>query len=156
MPTSYTALAVVPVSPTEKRSAIWMDALASYTPAVRRTERGLSEIAINFPAVNIEQAMSTGWRLLIGTAGTLEPKSFRVLTTEDYDREIDRINLTPLPSLVSVTEAAGIIGVKRQRVQQLIDTGQLQAVRAGSTWALPRYAVEQVAAYRAAGMTVDG
>ncbi|WP_375479668.1 helix-turn-helix domain-containing protein [uncultured Jatrophihabitans sp.] len=156
MSTSFNAVAVVPVSPTRKRAEAWLETLASYSPAVGRTDRGLSELVITFPAKDMSQAVTTGWRLLLSAAGALEPGSFRVLPTDDYDREVEAVDLAPLPSLASVSEAAEIIGVSRQRVQQLIDAGQLRAVKAGSTWAVPRLEVEQIADARAAGTTVDG
>lgn len=45
-------------------------------------------------------------------------------------------------SVYSITEAASILGVSRQRVHQLIESGKLDAHKVGSTWSIYRYSVE--------------
>jgi excisionase family DNA binding protein len=51
-------------------------------------------------------------------------------------------------ALVSTTEAAELLGVSRQRVLQLVTSGQLPATKVGDTWVLPRAAVAARAAAR--------
>ncbi len=45
-------------------------------------------------------------------------------------------------------QAAEALGVSRQRVLQLIRAGQLDAVKVGDTWVVPRTAVSARAAQR--------
>jgi hypothetical protein len=112
--TDFNVIAEVGVAPTPKRAASWMDALAHYTPAVGRTARGRSELIITIPARSLEQAVTTGLAIMLKAAGQIE--RLEVLTTDEYDRRSDDV---PVPSLVGATEAAEIIGVKRQRIQQM-------------------------------------
>ena len=42
----------------------------------------------------------------------------------------------------SITEAAGILGVSRQRVHQLLQAGKLDGYKVGNTWSIYRYSVE--------------
>ena len=44
--------------------------------------------------------------------------------------------------LYSITEAAGILGVSRQRVHALVKAGQLDARKVGNTWSVYRHSVE--------------
>jgi uncharacterized protein (DUF2384 family) len=80
----YNAIAEVDVSPTENRWTHWVDALAPYSPAIGRTDRGISEIVITLPAHNLDQAVHTAWSVLIQAAGQL--CSFAVMSTAEYDR----------------------------------------------------------------------
>lgn len=50
--------------------------------------------------------------------------------------------------LLSTTQAAEVLGVSRQRVLQLVSSGQLEATKVGDTWAIPRAAVTARAAGR--------
>lgn len=45
--------------------------------------------------------------------------------------------------LMSVQEAADALGVNRQRVHQLLDTGKLDGRKVGGTWVLDRASVEE-------------
>ena len=42
----------------------------------------------------------------------------------------------------SITEAAGILGISRQRVHQLLQAGKLDGHKVGNTWNIYRYSVE--------------
>ena len=46
-----------------------------------------------------------------------------------------------IPDLVSKAEAAEILGVKHQAVQQMVDKGRLKGAKIGSTWVFSRAAV---------------
>lgn len=148
--TDYNAIGEVPINPTARRAEAWMDALASYSPAVARTERGASELVITVPAKTFDQAVTTAYAVLTRAAGQLQ--RFEVLTTAEFDRRSDDVRM---PDLVGATEAAEIIGITRQRVQQLAAIGQLQSVKVGSTYAFVRSGVEAIAAARAGGKTVN-
>lgn len=47
----------------------------------------------------------------------------------------------PTPELVSVAEAAELLGISRQRVLQKINAHQLPATRVGRDYAIPRTAL---------------
>ena len=90
--------------------------------------------------------------LLTRAAGQTD--RFGVLATAEFDRRADDVDR---PDLVGATEAAEIIGISRQRVQQMADTGALPARKVGGkSLVFPRATVEAIAAARAAGKTVDG
>lgn len=42
----------------------------------------------------------------------------------------------------SITEAAGILNVSRQRVHKMLETGKLEGRKVGNTWTVYRYSVE--------------
>lgn len=56
--------------------------------------------------------------------------------------------MSPTTSLLSVTEAASVLGVSRQRVHQIMDEGQLGFVWVGATRALDRSEVARFKATR--------
>ena len=57
--------------------------------------------------------------------------------------EYDKMNgFTPVPPLVSVSEAAVILNVSRQRVLQLIHDSSLNGIKVGNGWALLRAEVD--------------
>lgn len=136
----FNVIGEVAIAPTERRTDMWIDALANYSPAVSRTERGHSEIVITLPAATLEQAVTTGLAVLVRAAGQLS--AFTVMTTAEFDRRADDV---AVPDLISVQDAAQLIGISRQRVQQLIEAGDLPASRVGAAYALPRQAVEDFA-----------
>jgi excisionase family DNA binding protein len=49
-----------------------------------------------------------------------------------------------IPDLVSKAEAADILGVSHQAVQQMIDKGRLRGAKIGSTWVFRRAAVNEM------------
>lgn len=150
--TDYNAIAEVAVRPTSKRADAWITALAPYSPAIGRAPRGNAELVITVPAKSLEQAATTALALLLRAAGDLE--RFEVITTAEFDRRTDDV---AVPDLVGATEAAELIGITRQRVQQMASTGALPSAKVGGkSLVFPRAVVEQVAALRAAGKTVDG
>jgi len=58
--------------------------------------------------------------------------------------------MTPQPDLVTVTEAARIVGSTRGAIHHHILTRRLPAVRVGRPYLIPRAAVEQLRRDRAA------
>jgi excisionase family DNA binding protein len=69
---------------------------------------------------------------------SFKPIGLEVVPTVMWDR---RAGLTPVPSLVTVTEAAQRLGVSRQAVLERINSGSLPAVRIGTGWAIAASAV---------------
>lgn len=47
-----------------------------------------------------------------------------------------------IPDLVSKAQAAEILGISHQAVQQMVDKGRLKGAKVGSTWVFRRAAVE--------------
>jgi hypothetical protein len=54
-----------------------------------------------------------------------------------------------IPDLVSKAEAAAILGISPQAVQQMEANGRLKGAKAGTTWVFRRVVVERLAAGRA-------
>jgi excisionase family DNA binding protein len=133
----FNVIAEVGVAPTPKRAGGWMDALATYSPAVGRTARGWSEIVITVPARSLEQAVTTGLAIMLQAVGQVE--RFEVLSTAEFDRRMDDVDV---PELVGATEAAALLGVTRQRVQQMAADGSLPSVHVGKALVFPRATVE--------------
>lgn len=48
-----------------------------------------------------------------------------------------------IPDLVSLAEAADILGVSRQAVHKMVMYGRLPAAQAGTTWVIRRVVVER-------------
>jgi excisionase family DNA binding protein len=144
----FNIVAEVDINPTPKRAEGWMDALADYSPAVGRTPRGRAELIITIPARSLEQAINTGLAILSRAAGQLA--AFAVLATSDFDARSEDV---PLPQLVGATEAAEIVGVSRQRIQQMADAGQLPHTRVGNALAFPRQVVEALGRAETAART---
>jgi excisionase family DNA binding protein len=61
----------------------------------------------------------------------------RVLTTEDYDRMVDRMDAP----MLTPAQAAEQLGISRQAVHKLITTQNLAARRVGARWLVPADAV---------------
>jgi excisionase family DNA binding protein len=110
-----------------------LDVLADYSPAVGRSPFARTEVTITLPATGLRQAVATAVRVLEDAVAPHRLLSLEVLTTADFDR---RAGLTPVPALLSVTEAAQELGVSRQAVLQRIESGRLPATRVGSAWAI--------------------
>jgi excisionase family DNA binding protein len=47
-----------------------------------------------------------------------------------------------IPDLVSKAQAAEILGITHQAVQQMVDKGRLKGAKVGTTWVFRRVAVE--------------
>lgn len=148
MTTTYNAVIELDEpAPDEARATVLVDALIDYHPAVGRSLLGRLEIIMTLPAETLHQAVTTAMAVAASSTGAAV-HAVEVLPTADFDR---LHGLQPVPEMVSVTEAANLLGVSRQAVLQRIDSGSLPAERVGTAWILPRAAVAQ--AHRRA--TVD-
>jgi excisionase family DNA binding protein len=149
--TSYNAIGTVDVVPTPRRAEMWIESLVGYSPSVAPGHDGRAEITITVEAPFFEVAATTGLQLLLTrVAGSL--CVLEVMTTEEFDRRTDRIGL----DLIDTQAAAEILGVSRQRIQQLCRVGALSGVMIGNALAIPRAQVEARAARRRAeGAMVD-
>jgi excisionase family DNA binding protein len=111
-----------------------IDDLASFHPAVSTSARGWLEVRISLPAETLAQATRIA-TLVISDATGAEPIACEVMTEAEFDA---REGWAPLPQLVSVTEAAKLLGVTRQSVLERIQRGTLQGEKVGDTYVLPR------------------
>lgn len=108
-------------------------ALADYHACIGRTSpRGRPEVVLTVPADSLRQAVSTTLAVIEAAAGH-PVLVVEAMPTTEFDA---RQGFTDVPELLSVTEAAAALDVSRTRVQQLIDTHQLDAHKVGPTWAI--------------------
>jgi excisionase family DNA binding protein len=114
-------------------------ALAGYAPSVGRGPRGRAEVRVTLPADDVVQATQTAVAVVahaLTSAGHVTPVlGVEVLPADEHDR---RASVDPVPTLVSVADAAAVLGVSRQAVQQRIESGSLPATRVGRTYAIRR------------------
>lgn len=114
-----------------------VEELADFHPAISIGPRGHAEVTITLPADSLRQATVTAFAVVSVAFGE-EPVACSVMTTAEFDA---RRGFVPLPELVSVSEAAEILGISRQRVLQKIVANQLPAVRVGRDYAIPKRSV---------------
>ena len=135
MHTLYNAILELDVGP--ERAEDVVDALAAYGAAAGVTDRGHLQVVLTVSGETLVQVMQTAVAL---AAQAIEARivSARFLSTADFDA---RQGLEPLPELVSVTEAAAILGVSRQAVAQRIASGSLPGRQVGTAWVVPRAAL---------------
>lgn len=111
-----------------------LDALVDYHAVTSRSERGWVEAIITLPAENLRQATTTA--LAIAETVNVAPLlAIEVLPTDEFDA---RYGLARMPELVSVTEAALLLGVSRQAVLQRLERGTLSGSKVGDTWVVQR------------------
>jgi excisionase family DNA binding protein len=118
-----------------------VDALAGFSPVVGRDPNGQASLTFTIPATDLRAAVTTALALAADATHT-ELVGLEVITAAEFDR---RNGLEPLPALVSVTEAAQLLGVTRQAILQRLDAGTLPGERVGNAWVLQRTAVERLA-----------
>jgi excisionase family DNA binding protein len=114
-----------------------MDRLAPYHPAVGQSERGWASATISVPAETVAQAAVTACAVVAAAFGA-PALVCEVMTEREFDA---RQGWATVPDLVSVSEAAELLGVSRQRVLQRIEAKSLPATRVGRDYVIPRTAV---------------
>lgn len=133
-------LTVTPSSPVEDDDAVdvLMDAFADYHPAVgdAPASPGALQAVVTVPAHTLAQAVATA-TALAAQVGDLE--GIEVIPTEVWDRreglKIDDVEL------VSVTEAATILGLTSQAIRDRITAGTLPGRKIGRNWLVPTAAL---------------
>ncbi|TYP82021.1 helix-turn-helix domain-containing protein [Blastococcus xanthinilyticus] len=103
---------------------------------ITRSPSGRVRVVVTLQAADLRTAAPTALAIAIATGH--QPFGIEVLPTDEFYRRLDT---TPLPELLSVTQAGEALGVSRQRALQLVTGGKLQAVKVGDTWVIPRSAV---------------
>lgn len=123
---------------TEVRVDELLDQLTDYAAVISRSAFGRTVLTITVPAETLRQAATTSLAVVEAAGG--RPVAIEVMATSEYDR---RAGLQPMPELVSVTEAAELLGVSRQAVLQRLERGTLPGRKVGDTWAIARTALSR-------------
>lgn len=114
-----------------------MTALQAFHPAVGVSARGWAFATITLPGEDLQQA-SAAAAAVVQAAFDAPLLLLEVTTTDEFDA---RQGWAPVPELVSVTEAAQLLGVSRQRILQRIADRTLPGEKIGRDYAIPRGAV---------------
>lgn len=115
-----------------------VDALAPFHPAVHESPRGYLAATVTLPGATLAQATAAVIPV-VENALRAPVVAVEAMPAREFDQ---RNGFVPLPELISVTEAAELLGVSRQAVLQRIGSRSLPATRVGRDWVLPRAAVE--------------
>lgn len=119
----------------------------SFHPAVAPLAGGHLSVRVTFAAENSDAAWRTAFDVVTAAvnrrsgvgSGTM-PDFVEVMTEKAWDA---REGFVHVPDLVSVTEAAELLGVSRQRVLQMVEEGKFStATKVGSTTVIARGDVE--------------
>ncbi|WKN47168.1 helix-turn-helix domain-containing protein [Nocardioides sp. Arc9.136] len=117
-----------------------LEQLATYHAAIGTSPRGFLSATITVPAESLAQATTTALAVVSSAFGA-EPIACTVLTTAEHDA---RQGWESTPEVVSVSEAATLLGISRQAVLQRIAGKSLPATRVGRSWTVPRAAVDAI------------
>lgn len=124
----------------ERLAQDWMPALADYHAVLGAGPTGQVVIVISLPAEGLRQAASTALAVIQDVTGRTAV-SLQVMTTEDFDART-RIEPDVLPSMLSPTQAAEILGQSRQNVLLMLEQGRLAGQKVGNAWVVLASAVE--------------
>ena len=133
-------LTITPSSPVEDDDAVdvLMEAFAAYHPAVgdAPASPGAVRAVITLPAHTLAQAVATA---TAQAAQVGDLVGIEVIPTQMWDRreglKVDDVEL------VSVTEAATILGLTNQAVRDRITAGTLPGRKIGRNWLVPTAAL---------------
>lgn len=118
-----------------------LDAFMDWHAVVASAANRNIEVTISVVAEDMRQACLQSLALLSMHDSLPDACRIDVMRSSEYDK----LNgFVPVPSLVSVTEAAAILGVSRQRVLQLIHEGSLNGMKVGNGWAVSRAEVDNL------------
>ena len=111
-----------------------IDSLPGYSAAIAQSEHGWMEITLTIAADHLRQAVHMA-AVLIDSATDADLISIQAMATDEWDK---RQGLEPMPELVSVTQAAEILGVTRQAVMDRINRKTLPASKVGREYVIQR------------------
>lgn len=134
----YTA--IVELDAREGLDHLVLDFLHAYSPAVRRSALGNTEVVLTVPARDFTQLAQTTLAIL-ASASDAPVLRIELMTAEDHTK---RLGIETIPELVSVTDAARVAGVSRQAVLQRLEAGTLAGTKTGNTWVVQRRHLEQL------------
>lgn len=123
--------------------------LEAYEGVPVMSPRGFRSARITIPAEAIAQASTTAAAVVSSAYGGAKPIVVEVMTSKEFTRRAGWAD--PRSDLISVTEAADILGASRQAVLEGIRRKSLPAERVGYNYVLPREAVVAKATQRANG-----
>lgn len=113
-----------------------------WSPAVGRSPHGYLDFQLTVPAEGIVQAVMVAVATVQQIAGATAVH-VDALPEPEFDRR-QGFEITTVPTMFSVTDAASVLGVSRQRVLQLIDDGAFPgAQKVGTTWVIPEQDVNK-------------
>lgn len=105
------------------------------SPAVGTSPHGYLDFQLTVPADGIVQAVMLATAQVQQLAGATAIH-VDVLAEPEFDRR-QGFEVVTVPYMFSVTDAAGVLGVSRQRVLQLIEDGAFpSAQKVGTTWVI--------------------
>lgn len=113
-------------------------ALGDRLVAISRFPGGGLRLVLALPAGSLAEAVATVLSHLFRIPQLPDPRSVEVLSREEVLR---RASLVAVEELVSVSEAASLLGITRQAVLRRIVTGSLTARKVGSTYTIARSAL---------------
>jgi excisionase family DNA binding protein len=114
-----------------------LDALAPFHPSVGTSPRGWADAQVSLPAETLAQATAAACAA-VSHAFAAEVVAAEVMTEAEFAA---REGWTPVPELVSVTEAADMLGVSRQAILDRIARKTLPAEKVGREYVIARGAV---------------
>lgn len=124
-------------NPTAARAEELLEQLQHLHAAVGQSPRGWLSVTVSVPGEHVAQAVVLALAAVEQAAGRAVV-AVSAMTEEEADA---REGWETLPELVSVTEAAELLGVSRQAVLDRVRRGTLQATKIGRDYAIPRAAV---------------
>jgi hypothetical protein len=121
------------------------DTFAEYGPTLGRSDGGRVEVTMTLTAPDVIQVAATIRALgaLVQAQGSARIHAVQIVPAEEFEA---RRRATPLPELVSVSEAAATLEISPQAVLKAIKRGALEATNVGKIYVVT---AASVAAYKA-------
>jgi hypothetical protein len=127
------------------------NALQSFSPAVGTSPTGWLSATVSFPADNLARAIATALGVVEAAAG-VPAIGIEVITEQDLAA---RQGFVAVPSLISTTDFAALMGISKPTVAAMIERHELTtAQKVGGTTVIARS--EALAKAAAAGRDIDG
>ena len=117
----------------EEISDCLIDAFEDFHVVAGTSRRGWATVTFTIQALSFRQAVRIGAALLESE----QPWPVLSMEVVQSDEFWARTDFGPLPALLSTSQAADRLGVTHARVQQLIDSGKLHAIKVGRSWVVP-------------------
>lgn len=115
-----------------------LEQLQTFHASLSQSPRGWATARVSLPAESLSQACTIATTVVAAAYGA-DAIACEVMTETEFDA---REGFVPVPELIGATDAAELLGVSRQRVQQLAEAGTLPATKVGRSLVFPRPAVE--------------
>lgn len=122
-----------------------IDVFADWHVVVGESDSRRVEATVSIPAENLRQACLVVFALLSSHDSFPDVAKLSAMRSSEYDK---MHGFTPVPPMLSVTEAAALVGVTRQRILQMIKEGTLHGVKVGNSWALTRAEIDNMVSGR--------